>query len=275
MFGYKADELLGQPLEILIPERFRQNHVHHRTRYSRDPHTRPMGAGLELFGRRKDGAEFPVDIMLSPWELADQRLFLAVVRDISERKKIEEALERSRQELEVQVDKRTAELTQANESLRDEATRLSAIIDTQQDLALAGRDLPGALTVISGKTQQLTYSMPPQSDCLRPVGAKIRFMEIDNPGAVGLSGAHSQRVLMSSIWNECDKFTPHGLALSRRRLAWLVRSNRRLSSSLLSLLCTPAAAALFGVPREKNRRLPPFLTRAYHSFVNRAWPSNV
>jgi PAS domain S-box-containing protein len=156
MFGYSASELLGQPLEVLIPERFRKGHVGHRAKYVHDPRRRPMGAGLALYGRKKDGTEFPVDIMLSPWELGDHKLFVAVVRDISERKKIEEALEKARQELEVRVEQRTAELTQANESLREEAARLSAIIDTQQDLALAGRDLNGAMTLIVGKAQQLT-----------------------------------------------------------------------------------------------------------------------
>ena len=156
MFGYAASDLVGQPIEVLIPERFRRSHVGQRTKYTDNPRRRPMGAGLELYGLRKGGVEFPVDIMLSPWDLGDQHLFVAVVRDVSERKKIEEALQKARQELEIRVEKRTAELTEANKSLRDEAARLSAIIDTQQDLALAGRDLTGAMTLIVSKTQQLT-----------------------------------------------------------------------------------------------------------------------
>jgi PAS domain S-box-containing protein len=110
MFGYAATDLVGQPLEVLIPERFRRSHVGHRTKYVDSPRRRPMGAGLQLYGRKKEGAEFPVDIMLSPWDLGDQRLFVAVVRDISERKKIEEALEKARQELEIRVEQRTAAL---------------------------------------------------------------------------------------------------------------------------------------------------------------------
>jgi protein-histidine pros-kinase len=68
LFGYTCSELLGNPVEILIPERFRQFHPTHRNKYSSQPRMRPMGAGLELYGRRKDGSEFPVDIMLSPIE---------------------------------------------------------------------------------------------------------------------------------------------------------------------------------------------------------------
>src|SRR5690349_367748 len=68
LFGYTNAELLGNGVEILIPERFRQQHPAHRSRFSDQPRMRPMGAGLELYGRRKDGTEFPVDIMLSPMD---------------------------------------------------------------------------------------------------------------------------------------------------------------------------------------------------------------
>src|SRR5579864_876307 len=65
-FGYSRDELIGQPVEVLLPERFRGVHVGDRTKYMAHPRTRPMGIGLELFGRRKDSSEFPVEISLSP-----------------------------------------------------------------------------------------------------------------------------------------------------------------------------------------------------------------
>ena len=65
MFGYERSAFLGLPIEALIPERFNERHVAHREGYVRGPLRRPMGAGLELFGRRADGAEFPVDVMLS------------------------------------------------------------------------------------------------------------------------------------------------------------------------------------------------------------------
>src|SRR5512137_1035526 len=84
LFGYSRQELLGQPVEILVPERFRANHPSHRDDYGKQPRMRPMGAGLELFGKRKDGSEFPVDIMLSPVETAEGRIVLSVIRDISE-----------------------------------------------------------------------------------------------------------------------------------------------------------------------------------------------
>ena len=99
VFGYTRDELIGQPVEILIPERFRRVHPSHRDEYAAQPRPRPMGIGLELFGRRKDGSEFPVDIMLSPVETAEGRMTVSVVRDITDRKRAEEALQRSEQQL--------------------------------------------------------------------------------------------------------------------------------------------------------------------------------
>ncbi|MGH9888089.1 MAG: sensor histidine kinase, partial [bacterium] len=89
MFGYSRDELLGQPVEILVPEQFRAQHPEHRVGYFRDAVPRPMAAGLDLFGRRKDGHEFPAEISLSPMDSPDGRLVIAAIRDLSERKKAE------------------------------------------------------------------------------------------------------------------------------------------------------------------------------------------
>ena len=99
MLGFGQEELVGQPVEVLLPERFRRGHVLHREDYIAEPRTRPMGAGLELFCRRKDGTEIPVDIMLSPVETPDGGLVIAVVRDITNRKRAEEALKRREEEL--------------------------------------------------------------------------------------------------------------------------------------------------------------------------------
>lgn len=92
MFGYSPSELIGQSIEALLPERFRGPHVEYRSDYIAEPHTRTMGAGLKLYGRRKDGSEFPVDIMLSPMQSEDGAMVIAVVRDITRRAKAEESL---------------------------------------------------------------------------------------------------------------------------------------------------------------------------------------
>jgi PAS domain S-box-containing protein len=89
VFGYTREELLGQAVELLVPERFRKNHPQHRVAYFADAHTRPMGAQLDLFAQRKDGSEFPAEISLSPIETSEGRLVTAAIRDISEHRKVE------------------------------------------------------------------------------------------------------------------------------------------------------------------------------------------
>jgi protein-histidine pros-kinase len=87
-YGYRREELLGQRVEMLVPDRFRDRHSHHHTRYSAHPHTRSMGAGLELYDRRSDGSEFPAEISLSPLETEDGTLVSSTICDISDRKRL-------------------------------------------------------------------------------------------------------------------------------------------------------------------------------------------
>jgi PAS domain S-box-containing protein len=113
IFGYGPGELLGAAIEALVPERLRGGHTAHRTHYLAQPRTRPMGAGLDLMGLRKDGTEVPVEISLSPMATEDGLLVIAVVRDIAERMRVEERI----RQLNGDLERRVAELGAANDEL--------------------------------------------------------------------------------------------------------------------------------------------------------------
>lgn len=112
MFGYGSEELLGRQVEILLPERFRHGHLNYLAEAAADPQLRPASAGFELYGRRKDGTEFPVEIMLSPVGVAAGGLVIAVIRDITRRKKADEALHKSANRLKI-LSRRLIEVQEA------------------------------------------------------------------------------------------------------------------------------------------------------------------
>lgn len=95
IFGYSRNELLGQKIETLIPSRYKDLHKHHRANFSTQPKTRVMGEGMELFGITKEGKEIPVEISLSPIETAEGCVVSAAIRDVTEKKKIEQELKKS------------------------------------------------------------------------------------------------------------------------------------------------------------------------------------
>jgi PAS domain S-box-containing protein len=115
LFGYEREAIVGKKVEVLLPERFRQRHVGHRQGYTTNVRVRPMGAGLELFGTRSDGSEFPVEISLSPIG-GDQ--VAAAIRDVSDRKRVERALEDARRDAEHANKAKSRFLATASHDLR-------------------------------------------------------------------------------------------------------------------------------------------------------------
>ena len=115
LFGYNNAELIGQPLEMLIPGDLRHQHVQHRTKYFEKPKARPMGRGIDLFAQKKEGPIFPVEISLGYYQLEGEMLAVAFVTDITERKQMEQQLKEANESLEKKVIERTFELTEALE----------------------------------------------------------------------------------------------------------------------------------------------------------------
>ena len=135
LFGYKRDELIGQKVEMLVPDSYRSAHQSHRRSFAEAPKTRRMGANLDLYGKRRNGSEFPVEISLSPVSTDKGMFVLSAIRDISDRKRIAEELRRANEELH----RRTTE------QLGEYRTRLVSIIDSSED-AIYGKDLNGIIT---------------------------------------------------------------------------------------------------------------------------------
>lgn len=127
MFGYQRAELLGHEVEMLLPENIRDKHHHHRDRYVDKPELRPMGAGLELLGRRKDGSEFPVEISLSPVKTSSGMFVSSVIRDVTQRRRMEQEIIAARQAAERAQKANTAFLAAASHDLRQPVQALSLL----------------------------------------------------------------------------------------------------------------------------------------------------
>jgi diguanylate cyclase (GGDEF)-like protein/PAS domain S-box-containing protein len=125
IFGYRREELLGQRVETLVPDRFRESHSAHRSEYSIDPHVRSMGLGFEFYGQRKDGSEFPVDISLSPLHTEGGTFVSSAIRDITERRRAEQ-----------------------------DASLLRAVVESSQD-AIISKDLSDLITTWNAGAERL------------------------------------------------------------------------------------------------------------------------
>ncbi len=152
LFGYPRHEIVGRPVELLLPARYRAMHQVHRGGYHAAPRTRPMGLGLDLSGLRKDGSEFSAEISLSPIDLDGRRGVVAAVRDVTERKKLEERAQLWRQ-ARAEVRERDEFLSMASHELRTPVTALQLQLQLLQ--RTAQRSLEELPHLLEGKMQVL------------------------------------------------------------------------------------------------------------------------
>src|ERR1035437_3619762 len=131
LFGYPREELLGEPIEILVPVRFRHHHQEQRDGYFAEPRVRALGAGLDLYALRKNGGEFPAEISLSPLKTEHETLVISSIRDVTDRRRLERALQEQNVEL-----------------ARHERDRNQRYLDTAQVILLA-LDVDGRITLVN------------------------------------------------------------------------------------------------------------------------------
>jgi len=147
-FGYDGEEMIGQPIEVLIPGRFAHGHEHKRDGYIKKPQSRPMGVGLDLFAKRKDGSEFPVEISLSNYKINDHAYVIAFIIDISirkenerhiqaeqaEKERIAEELKLLNEQLEQKIEDRTMMLRETLHQLEKSRDELTEALEKEKEL---------------------------------------------------------------------------------------------------------------------------------------------
>jgi PAS domain S-box-containing protein len=175
LFGYGRDELIGQPVEMLMPARCRRQHAEHRAAYVAKPSTRPMGTGLDLYGLRKNGEEFPVEISLSPLPTEEGVLVTSIIRDISAHRQLEAELRRRSEQL-AEADRRKDEfLALLAHELRNPLAPIPNAIQVLQDFSPADVDLQWARDVIERQVQHLTRLVDDLLDVSRISRGKINL----------------------------------------------------------------------------------------------------
>ncbi len=194
LFGYSRDELIGLTIEILVPERFREAHLGHRVGYCSHPRIRSMGTAVDLYGRRKDGTEFPAEISLSPLETNEGLLVTAIVRDVTERKKVEEQLRNSveqQRQLSVRLQAvREEERTRIAREIHDELGQ--ALTALKMDLSWLAKQSSINQKELLEKIEPMSKLMDETIQTVRRIATDLRPAILDDLGLVAALEWQSQ-----------------------------------------------------------------------------------
>jgi PAS domain S-box-containing protein len=213
LFGYSREELIGKPVELLMPERFHRQHVGHRHLYSGSPRPREMGAGLELSGRRKDGTEFPVEISLSPIKTRGGILISSAIRNVSDRRQTEEQIRK----LNSVLSERVFELKAVNKELESFSYSVS------HDLRAPLRHIDGFARIL--KEEHATGLSPEAIRYLDRVLEAANHMgrlvdDLLNLARIGRRQIAKQRVRLEDVVREAIAELPP--ESSERDIEWMI-----------------------------------------------------
>jgi PAS domain S-box-containing protein len=228
MFGYRGEELVGERVEVLIPSRYRGRHPQHRGAFFGQPRMRPMGAGLELWGVRKDGLEFPVEVSLSPLETVDGQFAIAAIRDVTDRKRVEHDLQKANVELEGASRAKDRFLASMSHELR---TPLNAILGFTGTMLMG---LPGPLN--DEQTKQLRTVQASGRHLLSLINDLLDLARIESghiaPKVESIEGVELLETLVVGLRPLADQ---KGLGLEVVAFAGAchVRTDRRALSQIL------------------------------------------
>jgi PAS domain S-box-containing protein len=230
LFGYQREELIGEPVEILVPDRYSGMHMAFRSGYVEEPRARPMGLSGDLFARRKDGTEFPIEVMLSPLETDEGLLVSAAVRDVSERRRMQEETDRVKDEFFATVshELRTpltsmigyGELMTDLEDLSPQGQRFLSVIMRSAEREL--RLVDDLLTLVAIEESGLAIEsveidlervVREAVEAARPRAEEARLaLSLETPGtAVPMFGDHDRLgQALDNLLSNAIKFTPAG-----------------------------------------------------------------
>ncbi len=245
LFGYRREALIGQPVEMLMPDRFRDRHVGHREGYLAEPAIRPMGPGLALYGRRQDGEEFPIEVALGPLQSNGQAGMLATIRDITQRRRAEAAVQAKNEEIRAI----SQQLWQAAKLATMGELTASIAHELNNPLATVTLRVEGLLARLPSDDPRRGALETIEQECDRMAGLVANLLQTSRRGEPQISSVDVRDEIEKTLELVMPQLRQRTIAVAREYApdAPLVRGDRQqLRQLLLNLIANASDAMLAG-----------------------------